>query len=264
MNGRVYLVGAGPGDPELLTLKALRVLEAAELLLHDDLVPPGVLALASPAAMVLNVGKRCGRKGTSQEEINQLMISRARSGYTVARLHGGDPLIFGRAGEEMSALREAGVDFEVVPGVTSALAAAASAGLTLTERRISSCVVFTTGHHCARAGQAKSSGLFPEGLAADSTVVVYMPTNLALIAAELRACGWDAETPCLLVSNGSLPSEEISLTKLGNLPDVTPLASPRLLIIGAVAKPLIPEGSTVAGEEARALSVPVVQLGIHP
>ena len=121
MPGKVYLVGAGPGDPELLTRKAWRVLQSADAVLHDDLVPEEILAILPASARILNVGKRCGAKGISQPEINDRMISLAHEGKIVARLKSGDPLLFGRAGEEMEALRAAGIDFEVIPGVTSAL-----------------------------------------------------------------------------------------------------------------------------------------------
>ena len=134
MKGKVYLVGAGPGDPELLTLKALRLLRTAEAVLHDDLVAPEILRLIPPAAQVHNVGKRCGTKKIRQEEINFLMVALATSGLQVVRLKGGDPLIFGRAGEEMESLRDAGIPYEIVPGVTSALGAAAAAQIPLTHR----------------------------------------------------------------------------------------------------------------------------------
>ncbi len=136
MSGKVYLVGAGPGDPELLTRKALRLLRAADVVLHDDLVAPEILALIPPTARLHNVGKRCGRKSITQEEINALLVAYASDGLTVVRLKGGDPLIFGRAGEEMEVLWEARIDFEVVPGVTAALGAAAAARIPLTDRRL--------------------------------------------------------------------------------------------------------------------------------
>src|SRR6202162_4213609 len=145
MNGKVYLVGAGPGDPELLTLKAMRLLRTADVVLHDDLVTPEILKLVSPAAEVQNVGKRCGSKTIRQEEINFLMVARAASGLQVVRLKSGDPLIFGRAGEEIEALRQANIEYEIVPGVTSALGAAAAAGIPLTHRQASSTLVLTTG-----------------------------------------------------------------------------------------------------------------------
>src|SRR5215831_7514052 len=146
MKGKVYLVGAGPGDPELLTLKAARLLRSADAVLHDDLVPGQILKMISPGAMVTYVGKRCGRRSIRQEEINFLMITLASANLKVVRLKGGDPLIFGRGGEEIEALRAAKIAYEIVPGITSALGAAASAEIPLTDRRASSAVVFLTAH----------------------------------------------------------------------------------------------------------------------
>src|ERR1700691_545676 len=145
MNGKVYLVGAGPGDPDLLTVKALRLLRSADVVLYDDLVAPEILKLIPPSADVRNVGKRSGRKAIRQEEINFLMLTLAASGLQVVRLKSGDPLIFGRAGEEIEALRRANIEYEIVPGVTSALGAAAAAGIPLTHRRAASTVVIAAG-----------------------------------------------------------------------------------------------------------------------
>src|SRR5271156_1761448 len=176
MSGKVYLVGAGPGDPELLTVKALRLLAAADVVLHDDLAPPEILGLISPSADVKNVGKRCGSKGIRQEEINFLMVTLAASGLQVVRLKSGDPLIFGRAGEEIEALRASNIEYEIVPGVTSALGAAAAAGIPLTHRRASSTIVLTTG---SRATVTRASGNHDAGwsrfASAESTLLVYMP-----------------------------------------------------------------------------------------
>ena len=176
--GRVYLVGAGPGDPELLTVRAVRLIESADVVLHDDLVPDAILELARGAEIV-NVGKRCGTKSITQEEINALMVERARRGRSVVRLKSGDPLIFGRAAEEMEALREAGVEFEVVPGITSALSAAAAIPASLTDRRSASSVKFSTGHHA----QSHDDAAMPA--VENTTRVVYMPgRDLTLLAAE--------------------------------------------------------------------------------
>ena len=141
MTGKVYLVGAGPGDPELLTLKALRLLRTAQAVLHDDLVAPEILRLIPSTVQLYNVGKRCGKKNVRQEEINFLMVELAASGLQVVRLKGGDPLIFGRAGEEIESLRKAGIPYEIVPGVTSALGAAAAAQIPLTHRNAASVVL---------------------------------------------------------------------------------------------------------------------------
>src|SRR5271166_2014772 len=152
MAGKVYLVGAGPGDPELLTRKAWRVLQSATVVLHDDLVPQEILSVLPRAAQIVNVGKRCGDKKISQAEIGSLMVQLAREGKIVARLKSGDPLLFGRAGEEMEALRAAGIEFDVIPGVTAALGAAASAQISLTDRRHASRVVFVTAHREGSTG----------------------------------------------------------------------------------------------------------------
>ncbi len=237
IKGKVYLVGAGPGDPELLTIKALRLLGIADVVLHDDLVTPAILERVSSAAQVINVGKRCGRKSFGQKEINQLMVSYASDHLTVVRLQGGDPLIFGRAAEEIEALREAGVEFEIVPGVTSALGAAASAQVSLTDRRVSSSVIFTTGHHCAGKNRPNWPAVSVAGAAPHVTVVVYMPSDYASISEEMSASGWPGETPCLLVSNASTTQEATFLTTLAELPQAPQLTSPKLLIVGVVVLP---------------------------
>jgi uroporphyrin-III C-methyltransferase len=231
MSAKVYLVGAGPGDPELLTRKAWRVLASADVVLHDDLVSKEILRVLPQASQIVNVGKRCGTKGISQAEINERMVRLARGGKTVARLKSGDPLLFGRAGEEMEALRQAGIEFEVVPGVTAALGAAASARISLTDRRHASRVVFVTAH---RAG---GTGLTNERhVAADTTYVIYMPGNRsAELAAELEAAGIGAEIPCLVISRATTREEAISMTTVGKLRECPSAASPSLLIVGAVA-----------------------------
>ncbi len=240
MPGKVYLVGAGPGDPELLTRKAWRVLQSAHVILHDDLVSEEILRVLPRTAQVVNVGKRCGTKGISQDEINERMVSLAREGKVVTRLKNGDPLLFGRAGEEMDALRQAGIEFEVIPGVTAALGAAAAARISLTDRRHASRVVFVTAH---RAG---GTGLTNERhIAIDTTYVIYMPGNRnAELADELRAAGIGAEIPCLVISRATTKYETIYRTTVGKLAQFPGAAAPSLLIVGAVV-------SMQAGEEAR-------------
>ncbi len=232
MNGKVYLVGAGPGDPELLTLKALRLLRVADVVLHDDLVAPEILALIPATVRLHNVGKRCGRKSISQEEINALLVAYASDGLTVVRLKGGDPLIFGRAGEEMEALREARIGFEVVPGVTAALGAAAAARIPLTDRRLASKLVFLTAHR--RVGKIATDW---RGVASpDTTLVVHMPgDNYGGLAAELCAAGLSGQTPCVIVSGAATPQEQIHRTTLEKLPQAPRLPAPALLIVGNVA-----------------------------
>jgi len=231
MSGKVYLVGAGPGDPELLTRKAWRVLQTADVVFHDELVCKEILAVLPPAAEIQNVGKRCGAKTISQPEINNLMIRAAREGRIVARLKNGDPLLFGRAGEEIEALREAGVEFEVIPGVTAALGAAASARFSLTDRRQASRVVFLTAH------RADGAGLSAErNDAANTTYVIYMPGNrYAELRAELRAAGVGAEVPCVVISRATTREEKVYRTTVGKLPQCPAAAAPSLLVIGEVA-----------------------------
>jgi uroporphyrin-III C-methyltransferase len=257
---KVYLVGAGPGDPELLTRKAWRVLQSADVVLHDDLVPQEMLRILPLTAQVVNVGKRCGAKGISQTEINALMVQLARDGKIVARLKNGDPLLFGRAGEEMEALRAAGIDFEVIPGVTAALGAAASAQISLTDRRHASRVVFVTAH---REG---GTGLRNERhVAADSTYVIYMPGHrYAELAAELQAAGIGAEIPCVVISRATTMDETIFRTTVGQLPDCPAAASPSLIVVGIVAG--IATGVDAHGSEfSSKLNEEILQLArLHP
>ena len=225
--GKVFLVGAGPGDPDLLTVKALRLIQSAEVILHDDLVPRAILELAPASAEVVNVGKRCGTKSITQEEIHALMIAHAEAGRRVIRLKSGDPLIFGRAAEEMAALTEAGVGFEVVPGITAAFAAAAAIPCSLTDRNAASNVIFSTGHH------AQSHNHSPVPELEDATRVVYMPgRDLSLLALEWLQEGLPADFPCAIVSHAAQPSQEVQRTTLGELGRTRPAEPPSLLIAG--------------------------------
>jgi uroporphyrin-III C-methyltransferase / precorrin-2 dehydrogenase / sirohydrochlorin ferrochelatase len=227
--GKVYLAGAGPGDPELLTLKAAGLLATADVVLHDDLVPAAVLALAE-RALVINVGKRCGRKSISQEQIHAMMIDQARRGLAVIRLKSGDPLVFGRAGEEMDALRAAGVPFEVVPGITAAFAAAAALGQPLTDRRSASSISFSAGHH------APGSQLEPASLAG-ATRIVYMPgRNLGPMADQLRSEGLPDDLPCVVVSRAAQPDQQIVRTTLARLEGTASLPAPSILLAGEVLR----------------------------
>jgi uroporphyrin-III C-methyltransferase len=233
MNGKVYLVGAGPGDPELLTLKALKVLKRADVVLHDELVGAEILAFVPSTARIQNVGKRCGGESTSQREINSLLVQYALLGLQVVRLKGGDPFIFGRGGEEMQALREADIEVEVVPGITAALGAAAAAQIPLTHREISSSLVFLTGHHAGGA----SSDNWSDAVASDVTVVVYMPGRDYLATAQqLRAAGLSAETPCAIVSRVGSRDERVHKTTVEKLPSEPHVPTPALLIVGEVTR----------------------------
>jgi uroporphyrin-III C-methyltransferase len=261
MAEKVYLVGAGPGDPELLTRKAWRVLQSANVVLHDDLVPQELLRVLPPTAQAVNVGKRCGTKGISQAEISALMVQLAHEGKIVVRLKSGDPLLFGRAGEEMESLRHAGIDFEVIPGVTAALGAAASAQISLTDRRHASRVVFVTAH---REG---GTGLRNERhVAADTTYVIYMPGHrYAELAAELQAAEIAAEIPCVVISRATTKEETILRTTVGQLPECPPAASPSLIVVGIVAGVAAEEGAMQGKEYSSQLSEEVLQLARqHP
>ena len=225
--GMVYLAGAGPGDPDLLTVKALRLIQSADLILHDDLVPQAILHLAPPDAEIINVGKRCGVKSISQEEINELMVESARAHRTVLRLKSGDPLIFSRASEEIAALMESGVPFEIVPGLSAAFAAAAAIGCPLSSRNSASNVIFSTGHH------AQSHNCAPLPQLEDATRVVYMPgRDLRLLAEQWLDEGLPAEFPCAVVSQASQPGQQLRCTTLGALGNIEPVDAPSLLIAG--------------------------------
>jgi uroporphyrin-III C-methyltransferase len=230
--GRVFLVGAGPGDPDLLTVKAHALIRSAQVILHDDLVSAPILALANPHAMVVNVGKRCGTKNITQPEINRLMIASARRGLSVVRLKSGDPGLFGRLAEERDALESARVPYEIVPGITAALSAAASLGVSLTDRRSSSRIVVISAH---RAHENKNEAPTDwRSLAANnSTLVIYMPgRNLAALRQELLDAGLDANTPAAIVSAASTPEQREHCTTLGQLDGAPPMPAPTILLIG--------------------------------
>ncbi len=248
--GKVYFVGAGPGDPGLLTRKAWNVLCSADVVLHDALVSSEVLSIAPAGAIVWDVGKRCGAKSITQEEIHALLIDYSSTEKTVVRLQGGDPLIFGRAGEEISALRDAGVDFEVIPGVTAASAAAASAQIALTDRRVASQLIFLSAH--------RREGEFERDLKSvprtGATLVIYMPgRDYQRLGRALREAGISDETPCLIVSQTSSPGESIYRTDLASLADVPVPPTPALVIVGAVAAAANGEPST--GDRVRRASI---------
>ena len=236
--GIVYLVGAGPGDPELLTVRALRLLQSADVIFHDDLVPDEVLALAHRHALVTSVGKRCGRPRITQAGIHKLLIDSARAGQSVVRLKSGDPLIFGRAGEEIAALRAAGVPFEIVPGVTAALAAGASLALPLTDRTSASKLIFLTGHHAA--GKEDDKPVWSGALPDDAMLVVYMPgRDLSRITREFAAAGVAADMPCCAISRAATPSQSHHTCVLAELPNLNCGPAPLLLLVGRPAQSLL-------------------------
>ncbi len=233
MKGTVYLVGAGPGDPELLTLKALRLLRSAEAVLHDELVAPEILQLIPSTAQIHNVGKRCGKKKILQGEINFLMVALAASGLRVVRLKGGDPLIFGRAGEEIESLRRANIPYEIVPGVTSAVGAAAAAQIPLTHRRASSALVLITAHRASE----KNPSDWSKFVATGATLVIYMPgQNYSDIARRLTSAGLAGETPCAVISRATTRYQRTYRTTVLELHRTPQLASPTLVIVGDVVR----------------------------
>ncbi|MGH9640879.1 MAG: uroporphyrinogen-III C-methyltransferase [Terriglobales bacterium] len=236
MNGKVYLVGAGPGDPELLTVKALTILTQAHAVLHDDLVSPEILSKAPQTALWYDVGKRCGQESTRQEAIHFLMIELARQGLRVVRLKGGDPMVFGRTGEEIRALREAGIEFEVVPGVTSALAAAAAAEISLTVRDTASSLLIITGHFAAGHNDRPLPDL-RSLIASGTTIALYMPgADPRITVNKLATAGVARQTPCALISRASTPAQQITVTTLNRLAQIAAQAKPSILIIGDVVR----------------------------
>ncbi|MBG9386477.1 uroporphyrinogen-III C-methyltransferase [Caenimonas aquaedulcis] len=247
--GQVTLVGAGPGDPELLTIKAMRAIQAATVLLVDDLVSPEIVALASPHARVVHVGKRGGCKSTPQAFIEKLMVMAAKEGETVVRLKGGDPFIFGRGGEEVEHLRAAGVDVHVVNGITSGLAAVTSLGVPLTHREHAHGVVFVTGH-----AQPGTQGPDWRALAATArdarlTLVIYMGVSGAGRIQEGLLSALPASTPVAIVQRASLPDQRHAVTTLGELQSTIAreaLASPSVIVVGDVIR-----GVAVAAEQVR-------------
>jgi uroporphyrin-III C-methyltransferase len=218
MRGKAYLVGAGPGDPELLTLKALKILQSADVVLHDDLISGEILALAPRTAFIQNVGKRCGQKHITQAEINSRLVSLASSGLQVVRLKGGDPFIFGRGGEEIEALRQHGI-------------AAAAAEIPLTQREVSSALVFLTGHRLDENTEDDWRGFASSG----ATVVIYMPgPDCEGTALRLLDAGMKGNTPCALISRATSPRQQVYHTTVGELRSAPRLPAPTLLVIGEV------------------------------
>lgn len=229
--GTVYLAGAGPGDPNLLTLRVLRLLETADLVLPDDLVSAEILSLAHSGAEIIPVGKRCGQPRITQAEIHVLMLDAARAGRSVLRLKSGDPLIFGRAGEEIGALREAQIPFEIVPGITTAFAAAARLRTPLTDRSAASKLILATAHHAADKMDLKPkwTGALPE----EATLVIYMPgRKFRALAQDLISSGISGETPCVAISKATAADEQVYISTLSELDDAAVGPAPVILLIG--------------------------------
>jgi len=237
MLGNVVLVGAGPGDPELLTLAAVRALSDADVVLIDALVNRAVLEHTKPSTRVIEVGKRGGARSTPQAFIERLMIQEARAGQRVVRLKGGDPFLFGRGGEESAHLRAAGIDVEVIPGITSGLAAPLAAGISVTHRDVSPGVIFVTGHEKDGAAERIDwHALVASGL----TLVVYMGVaNAARLQEKLLAAGMDPATPLAAISNATLAEQRIATGTAATLRatiESNAIVSPAILVIGEVAR----------------------------
>lgn len=234
-DGRATLVGCGPGDPDLLTLRAMKVIQSADVLLFDALIDPAILELARPDARRIDVGKRCGRHAMQQSAINALIVRLAREGLHVVRLKGGDPFVFGRGGEELESLRAAGVPVTVVPGVTAACAAAASLQVPLTHRDVARSLHFVTGHGADGAVPAHDWAALAQG---GGTIVAYMAgRTLPVVAARLIAAGLDGATPAVAVENASRCGERRLFETLADLPAALAAAGfdgPTLVMIGAV------------------------------
>ena len=246
--GKVYLVGAGPGAPDLITRRGAEVLKRADIVFHDALVHPEVLALASRAGKIA-VGKRCGRFATAQRFINKRLVDAARKYRTVVRLKGGDPMLFGRAHEEIAALEAAGLPYEVVPGVTAALAASAEAGISLTQRGTARSVAFVT----ARVGAGEAPSTWAQSAATADTAVVYMGAGQAeAVAAALIAAGAPRDLPVLVVESATLPQARRMPLTLEDLPQIARygLTGPTLIMLGRVFASLQP--AAVAADEQQA------------
>ncbi len=232
--GKIYLVGAGPGDPELLTLRAARLIEAASIIVHDGLVDPAILAMARPKAELISVAKRRSKHTLPQDEINALLVREARAGRDVVRLKGGDPLIFGRGGEEAEAAQAAGIEVEIVPGISAANGAAAAAQIALTHREASSIVSFVAGQ-CKGLTEQDWSGLAGKG----RTLVIYMGVKTApQIAEKLMEDGLSPDVPVAVIENAARPEMRVVRGLLAGLPELVSrerVVSPALIVIGEVA-----------------------------
>jgi uroporphyrin-III C-methyltransferase len=235
-SGKVYLVGAGPGDPGLLTLKGKTLLECADVVVYDALVSPPILAMINPQAEKIDAGKRRGMHSILQEDITQLLIEKAQMSAIVVRLKGGDPFIFGRGGEEMEDLLAAGIAVEVVPGITAGIAAPAYAGIPLTHRAYSSSVTFVTGHE--EAGKYRPAVNWQAIAHGSETIVIYMGIhNLATITAQLHSAGLPSTTPVALVRWGTRPEQEELMGTLGTIVqqvEEQSFGAPAIAVIGKV------------------------------
>ncbi|MBI3897181.1 MAG: uroporphyrinogen-III C-methyltransferase [Gammaproteobacteria bacterium] len=235
MTGKVYLIGAGPGDPELLTLKAVNALGKADVVLIDDLVSRETLQYAKPGAQIIDVGKRGGQPSARQDHINGLLVEYARTGKTVARLKGGDPFIFGRGGEELLQLQQAGIAVDIISGVTAGIAAPAAIGIPLTHRGLSQSVTFITGH--TRDGWPSNWAKLAQ---AGSTLVIYMGlTHLPQIISALLDAGLAPTLPVAAIQHGTLPQQRSVVSTLANVAaaiEAHGIGSPTIIVVGEVVQ----------------------------
>jgi uroporphyrin-III C-methyltransferase len=267
VGGTVYLVGAGPGAADLITVRGLRILRAADVVLHDALISPELLEEAGPHAELVSVGKRGYCVGsTKQETINDAIIRFAREGKSVCRLKCGDPCVFGRGGEEAEVLAEAGIPFEIVPGVTSAVGACAAAGIPLTHRDAGQAVALVTGHHDP---DSPDCTLDWEALSRLPGVVFYMGVrHVARIAAKLGASGLASDTPAAVIESGTLPGQRVfigDLSDIGGIVEGEAIKGPAIFVVGEVvakAKNLTPRPPSLRGKgENEAVSLSPSPLG---
>lgn len=236
--GTVYLVGAGPGDPDLLTVKAARLLGSADVVLHDDLVPDAIVALAGDHAQVTSVGKRCGRARITQAGIHELMIEAARKGLSVLRLKSGDPLVFGRAAEELEALRDANIPVEMVPGVSAVFAAGAALRLPLTDRLSASKLILMSGSHAA--DKVHREPMWQGPLPEDATLAIYMPgRDFQRLADELIAHGVSQDMPCVAISSAATPQQSATAATLAEFGSLRPGRAPLLVLVGRAMQAML-------------------------
>ncbi|MDD2720151.1 MAG: uroporphyrinogen-III C-methyltransferase [Gallionella sp.] len=250
--GKVYLIGAGPGAADLITLRGARLLQQADAVLYDALVQPELLALVNPSARLIAAGKRCNKLSTNQMFINKMLVDAARHNKLVVRLKGGDPMIFGRAQEELAALQAAGIEYEVVPGITSAVAAAAELGVSLTQRGLSRNVVFIT----PRVGDKEAVSDWVQSVLAADTAVLYMAFGLsAEISAALMQRGMPGDTPAAIIGNVSLPNMKKTFTSLAQLPDAAKdVGMPALIVLGEVLRDQLQNNWLASIEQSAAVA----------
>ena len=229
MTGKVYLVGAGPGDPGLLTIRGLDLLRHAQVIVYDQLVNPALLEEAAPQTIRIFVGKRAGRHCIAQDEINDVLIAHARAGHDVVRLKGGDPFVFGRGGEEAEALADAAIPFEIVPGVSSAVAVPAYAGIPLTHRKFASSFAVVTGHEARKPNSTVDWAKL--ATAVDTLVILMGLTNLHLIVRKLMEHGRSAETPVSVIRSGTTSEQQAVIGTLSDIVEKSALIDPPAVIV---------------------------------